>query len=181
MLAAYLVGSINFSILLFRISGKADPCTRGSGNAGATNIYRQAGLAWALAVLLLDAGRGVLTAWMAAALLPMPVTAWVGLALILGNRYPCFHGFKGGKGVANFLGFALYFAPGWTLGGLVAYGAGVRLGKQPFIGSLLMVTILAVGIYFATQPGSFGLIALCSIVGLIFYAHGTNFSRLRRK
>jgi acyl phosphate:glycerol-3-phosphate acyltransferase len=181
LVGAYLAGSINFSILLFRICGKKDPRSGGSGNPGATNVFRQAGPLWALAILILDVGRGALAAWISAALLPMPLVAWVGLALILGNCYPCFHRFRGGKGVANFLGFSIVLAPYWTFAGLAVYGLGIRLSRHPFIGSLLLVTLLGVGIFIAKAPGMSGLIALCFTIGLIFYAHKSNFSQVLNK
>ncbi|MBC2711578.1 MAG: glycerol-3-phosphate acyltransferase [Desulfosarcina sp.] len=102
---AYVAGSVNFSILAFRLTGREDPRGHGSGNPGATNVYRQAGIGWAVAVLLSDMGRAVAVALVANTLLPFWQVPWVGLGLILGNRFTCFHGFKGGKGVANYLGF----------------------------------------------------------------------------
>jgi glycerol-3-phosphate acyltransferase PlsY len=65
MLCAYLAGSINFAILLFRLLGKDDPRTRFSGNAGVTNVYRQAGWPLAAMVLVLDVGRAMVVALLA--------------------------------------------------------------------------------------------------------------------
>ena len=93
--AAYITGSINFSIILFKVLGKEDPRNKFSGNAGATNVYRQAGIFWALTVLLLDIGRAMFIAYACLKLLNSDYVTWPGLALILGNRYPCFHNFKG--------------------------------------------------------------------------------------
>lgn len=88
LVLAYLAGSINFSILLFRLTGREDPRQHGSGNPGATNVYRQAGAVWAAVVLLLDMGRAIAVAVLAQRLLNDWQVPWVGLGLILGNRFP---------------------------------------------------------------------------------------------
>ena len=110
-LLSYVAASVNFAILLLRAIGKGDPRDSYSGNAGTTNVYRQAGPLWAALVLLLDLGRGAALAALAAHLLPPEGVPWIGLGLVAGNRFPCFHGFRGGKGVAGFMGFALVIAP----------------------------------------------------------------------
>lgn len=145
MLAAYLAGSLNFAILVFRITGRDDPRRRGSGNPGATNVYRQAGMGWSLAVLLLDVGRAAAVALLAVWLLPFGQVPWVGLGLIVGNRFPCFHAFKGGKGVANYLGFSAVVAPAWAGLGALAWGAVYLVWRTPFISSFAMVFLLAAG------------------------------------
>jgi glycerol-3-phosphate acyltransferase PlsY len=143
--AAYIMGAVNFAILVFRLTGRDDPRGHGSGNPGATNVYRQAGLGWALAVLLLDVGRAVVVALTAVALLPFWQVPWVGFTLILGNHFTCFHGFRGGKGVANYLGFTAVVAPAWAALGVLTWG-GVYLGwRTPFLSSFAMVFILAAG------------------------------------
>ena len=151
--AAYVAGSINFSILVFRFTGRDDPRHHGSGNPGATNVYRQAGIGWAAAVLLLDVGRAVLVALAAEALVPSWQVPWVGLGLILGNRFPCFHRFQGGKGVANYLGFTAVVAPVWAALGVLAWGAAHRVWHTPFLSSFAMVCVLAAGTAIA-QAGS---------------------------
>jgi glycerol-3-phosphate acyltransferase PlsY len=96
-IGAYTAGSINFSILLFRILKKEDPRKEFSGNAGVTNVYRQAGYLWASVVLLMDLARAMGIALISTSLLRMELVPWVGLGLILGNRFPCFHNFHGGR------------------------------------------------------------------------------------
>ena len=142
---AYVAGSVNFSILAFRLTGREDPRRHGSGNPGATNIYRQAGFGWAAAVLALDMLRAVGVAVAAIMLLPLWQVPWVGLGLILGNRFPCFHGFNGGKGVANYLGFTLAVTPVWACLGTLAWGLAHLIWRTPFISSFAMVFILALG------------------------------------
>ena len=112
LLFTYLAGSVNFAIIPLRLLGKEDPRTKFSGNAGTTNVYRQAGQGMGgprssprrrAGRRARGAGHGV-----------PPLCAfvpWIGLALVAGNRFPCFHGFRGGKGVASYLGFILPISP----------------------------------------------------------------------
>ena len=144
-LFAYLAGSVNFAIIFLKLAGKADPRLNFSGNAGTTNVYRLAGILWASVVFLLDIGRAITVAFMANYFLKNTLLPWACFFLVLGNTFPCFHGFRGGKGVANYLGFTLLVSP-WSAVlaaaiWLVAYG----IGRVPFIASFFMVFTLACG------------------------------------
>lgn len=165
-IAAYLAGSVNFAILAFRFSGRDDPRRHGSGNPGATNVYRQAGLVWAAAVLFLDMGRAVGVALAAKALLPSWQVPWIGLGLILGNRWPCFHGFKGGKGVANYLGFTAAVAPAGAGIGVLAWGVAHLIWRTPFLSSFAMVFCLTVAT--AVAPGMIGYGRLGALATAVF-------------
>ncbi len=142
-ITAYLAGSVNFSILVSKLTRKGDPRDSFSGNPGMTNVYRQSGFVMAAAVLLLDMGRSLAVAMLAAMLLPYGWVPWIGFGLIVGNRYPCFHGFRGGKGVANYLGFTLYTAPYAVLLSALAWLLCFACFRIPSIGSFVMVLILA--------------------------------------
>lgn len=142
---AYLAGSVNFAIIFFKLTGKKDPRLSFSGNAGTTNVYRQAGIIWASVVFLLDIGRAMAVALIAVYFLEISLIPWVAFFLVLGNAYPCFHGFRGGKGVANYLGYSVLVAP-WaafssSLIWLVVYG----IVRVPFIASFFMIFALAFG------------------------------------
>ncbi|MCK4795550.1 MAG: glycerol-3-phosphate acyltransferase [Desulfobacteraceae bacterium] len=144
-IVAYLAGSVSFSIVLFKILGKDDPRNMFSGSAGAVNVYRQAGFFTAALVLLLDMARAMGVALAATLVLASDFVPWICLGLILGNRFPCFHDFRGGKGVANFLGFTLVVAPVSAVISMPAWLIAYRLFGFPFIASLVMVLILAFG------------------------------------
>lgn len=139
----YCIGSINFAIVFSRLMGKEDPRTGFSGNPGATNVYRQAGLAAAAIVLLLDVARAAAISAAAIYMFSPPGIAWSGLALLAGNRYPCFHQFKGGKGVGNYLGFSAVIVPAAALLSCAAWAAGFGLLRRPFAGSFAMTAVLA--------------------------------------
>lgn len=179
--ATYLVASLNFSIILFKMLGKGDPRDKFSGNAGATNVSRQFGKIWALLILLLDMGRAGAVAMMGLWLLPATFVPVLGAILVVGNQKPVFHRFRGGKGVAAYLGFTAFISPFvagisclvWVL----AYG----LFRQPFIGSFFMVAILGLGTmnYFSwAWPAVIG---AGVTVALIFRAHKANLDSYRKK
>ena len=174
MSAAYLAGSVNFSILLFMILGREDPRRQFSGNAGVTNVYRQAGLFWAGVVLLLEVGRALGVSWVALHMLALEVVPWMGMAFIVGNRYPCFHQFRGGKGVAGYLGFTALISPDFAgisaLVWVVVYGI-VRI---PFVASFFMTVILALGTIIACNFRMEAIAGTTATVFLIFNNHRQN-------
>ena len=181
IIIAYLAGAVNFSILLFRIQGKADPRQGFSGNPGVVNVYRQAGLPMAALLWLLDMGRAVGVALLSMQLVSVDLAPWSGLALILGNRFPCFHGFRGGKGVANYLGFTTIITPLAAAISALAWLATFALVRIPFVGSFVMVSILGTGTLLACkfEPGSAA--AVLATVALIVYCHRPNISELMSK
>ncbi|KQP20966.1 glycerol-3-phosphate 1-O-acyltransferase PlsY [Pseudorhodoferax sp. Leaf265] len=122
-LAAYLLGSLSFAVIVSRVMGLSDPRSYGSKNPGATNVLRSGSKPAAIATLLLDALKG----WLPVALvvwhgervgLQEGTVALVGLAAFLGHLYPVFFRFQGGKGVATALG--VLFGVDWVLGLAVA-------------------------------------------------------------
>ncbi len=117
-LIAYLVGSLPFGLIVARLAGGIDIRKHGSGNIGATNVARVLGAKYGAAVLSLDCVKGAAPT----ALLPMLLLAvdapqhvhlkvLSGVATILGHMFPCWIGFRGGKGVATALGVAIVLAP----------------------------------------------------------------------
>jgi glycerol-3-phosphate acyltransferase PlsY len=122
LLLAYLVGSIPFGLLLSRLKG-IDIRQHGSGNIGATNVWRTLGPKWGLPTFLLDAAKGGLAVWagreLAFTLAPKPVPyeylnyaeVFAGLVAILGHSFPVWLRFRGGKGVATSLGVMLGIIP----------------------------------------------------------------------
>ncbi|MCP4629439.1 MAG: glycerol-3-phosphate acyltransferase [bacterium] len=171
---AYLAGSINFSILLYKISGKKDPRKEFSGNPGVVNVYRQAGLLMAALVWLLDMGRAIGVALACIYLLPGAQVPIGGLALILGNRFPCFHQFRGGKGVANYLGFTTIIAPLAAGISALAWLATFALFRIPFVGSFVMVFFLGTGTLLACNFDPLSTAAVLATVALIYYGHERN-------
>jgi glycerol-3-phosphate acyltransferase PlsY len=179
--AAYLVASINFSIILFRLFGKGDPRDKFSGNAGATNVARQLGKPWALVVLLLEIGRAGAVAVAGVRLLPAALLPLLGLILIVGNQKPLFHRFRGGKGVAAYLGFTFFIEP--IVAGLSCLAWVLAYGwfRQPFMASFFMVAVLALGTICSFSSAWPAVIGAGASMGLIFRAHKENMAPNRKK
>jgi glycerol-3-phosphate acyltransferase PlsY len=148
-LASYLAGSVNFAIIFFKLAGKADPRLSFSGNAGTTNVYRQAGYFWATIILLLDIGRALGVAAVAAYYLDGRYLPWVAFFLVLGNSFPCFHNFRGGKGVANYLGFTLLIEPWAVLLAAIMWVATFGVYRITFLASFVMALTLSLGLAFS--------------------------------
>jgi glycerol-3-phosphate acyltransferase PlsY len=173
-LFAYLAGSVNFAIIFLKLTGKEDPRLSFSGNAGTTNVYRQAGILWAAVVFLLDIGRALAVAVIACYYLKTHLLPWAGFFLVLGNSFPCFHSFRGGKGVANYLGFTALIAPWAALASaaiwLIAYG----IGRITFIASFFMVFTLALGQAFSLHWKFSAIFGAAATLFLILFKHRKN-------
>jgi glycerol-3-phosphate acyltransferase PlsY len=145
-LAAYLIGSLSFAVIVSRVMGLSDPRSYGSGNPGATNVLRSGNKLAAILTLLFDALKGWLPVWLVARFgepygLGEGTVAMVGLAAFLGHLWPVFFRFQGGKGVAT--------------------AAGVLLGLNPLLGAATLVTWLVIAFFFRYA-------SLASIVAALF-------------
>ena len=185
--AAYLLGSLAFAVIVSRAMGLSDPRTFGSGNPGATNVLRSGSKAAALVTLLLDAAKGLVPvlavkAWGPALGLAEGTIAGVALAAFLGHLYPVFFRFQGGKGVATFFGavFGIDLLLGLATGAtwlIVAY-----FFRYSSLASLVAAFFAPVyyvfgsGLAWRAQP-AMG-IALAIIGVLLFYRHRANIARL---
>jgi glycerol-3-phosphate acyltransferase PlsY len=119
VVAAYLIGSLAFAVLVSKAMGLSDPRTFGSKNPGATNVLRSGSKPAAIVTLLLDALKGLVPVLLVKRYGPEyglgdTTLALVGLAAFLGHLYPVFFRFQGGKGVATFIG--VVFGIDWVLG-----------------------------------------------------------------
>lgn len=124
--AAYLIGSLSFAVLVSRLMGLNDPRTYGSKNPGATNVLRSGNKAAAIITLLLDALKGwlpvvVVKVWGDAWGLGDGTVALVGFAAFLGHLFPVFFRFQGGKGVATAAGVIIAFEPWLGLASLATW------------------------------------------------------------
>jgi len=111
-ICAYLLGSVSFAVLLSQHYGTADPRQQGSGNPGASNMFRVAGKRLATLTFLGDLGKGLLPILLAHWLdLNLHEQAWIGFAAVVGHLYPIFYKFNGGKGVSTSAGMLLGLYP----------------------------------------------------------------------
>ena len=185
--AAYLIGSLSFAVIVSHAMGLNDPRSYGSKNPGATNVLRSGNKTAAVLTLLLDAFKGWLPVaavqtWGAAYGLEAGTVALVGLAAFLGHLYPVFFGFVGGKGVATALGVVLAVNP--VLG--AATGVTWLLIAFFFRYSSLAALISAVfvPVYYLMGDGvawradNRVALALVVISALLIWRHAENLSRL---
>jgi glycerol-3-phosphate acyltransferase PlsY len=178
MLAAYLLGSIPFGLVLCKLLGKPDPRTAGSKNIGATNVSRLAGKPAGMATLLLDVAKGAVPVFVAAAWLPAWQCAAVGLAAFSGHCYSAYLGFKGGKGVATAMG--VYLALSWPslLGVLAVFIAAAWRSGHVSLGSLLACGSAPIWLLAWGQP--WPVVAFALVMALIvLWKHRENIARLR--
>jgi len=176
LLLGYLLGSIPFGLFFVWISGAGDVRKIGSGNIGATNVLRT-GKKWAAAgTLLCDGLKGAAAVIAARMLLPPGAEIFAGLGAVLGHLFPIWLSFKGGKGVATFLGIAI--ALYWPVGLLVA---ATWLGAALIwkISSLSALIAIALSSSYFLLLGHHGYAALALVLSiLITWMHRDNIRRL---
>ena len=187
VLAAYLIGSLSFAVIVSRFMGLNDPRSYGSKNPGATNVLRSGNKLAAVVTLVLDAVKGwlpmALVHWQGAAYgLGDGALAAAGLAAFLGHLYPVFFGFKGGKGVATAAGVLL--GVHWLLGlacmgtwALVAYLS--RYSSLSALSCAMLAPLYYVmgdrGLWYVDRSV---LLMLVLMGALLIYRHRENISKL---
>ena len=144
--AAYVIGSMSFAVIVSRLMGLEDPRRYGSGNPGATNVLRSGNRVAALLTLALDALKGFIPVLLVLRFgelfeIGEGTAALVGLAAFIGHLWPVFFGFKGGKGVAT--------------------AAGVLLALNPWLGAATLLTWLIIAAFFRYS-------SLASVVAAVF-------------
>lgn len=172
--AAYLLGNLSPAILISRASG-VDIRTKGSRNAGTTNMLRVMGKKAAAATLVIDILKGVAAVLLGRALGGEALGVLCGLLAFVGHIWPALFGFRGGKGIATALGVLL--AVDWKLG-LLCLGAaalGLAVSRRVSVGSLLAAAVLPFAAW-RLQPDHWLLFLL--MTGIIYWKHRANIQRL---
>ena len=187
---AYLIGSINFSVIFSKKMAGFDVREKGSGNAGTTNMLRSVGKKAAAITLICDILKGVV------AILIAMFVAWAfkvenaallvqiaGIAVVLGHTFPIFFGFKGGKGVATSLGILIM--SNWQIG-LICLVFGVvliALTRMVSLGScaaavLFPVLTLFINEHYIVSQGSSYLIYSIILAVIVLFNHRSNIKRI---
>ena len=186
-LAAYLIGSLSFAVIVSRAMGLSDPRTYGSGNPGATNVLRSGSKPAAIVTLLLDAAKGwlpvMLVKWFGPAWdLSEGAQALAGLAAFLGHLYPVFFAFKGGKGVATAVGVLLAFEPLLALATLVTFAIIVFFSRYVSLASMVAAVFAPayylIGDGVAWTASGAKTLALIAMGLLLMWRHRENIQRL---
>lgn len=183
-IAAYLLGSIPFGLLLTRLFGGGDVRKSGSGNIGATNVARVAGPLPALLTLFCDVAKGAVPVWLATRITGESAT-WMmiaALAALLGHCFPIWLKFRGGKGVATAAGAFLVLCPPALLGSIILFLVVLYFWRYVSLASISASAAMPLLIYLFWAPHhapplivTFGSLAAAAI---IVYKHDANIQRL---
>lgn len=175
-LLAYVLGSVPFGIVMARLFGLGDLRSVGSGNIGATNVLRTGNKPAAFLTLVLDAGKGAIAVLLARFFVGEDAAQLAGFTAFLGHCFPVFLGFKGGKGVATFLGTLLALA--WPIG-LAACATWAVTAGLFRISSFAALVAAALSPLAAWALGFPTAILFClALAVLIFIRHHANIIRL---
>lgn len=191
---AYLIGSINFSILISKKKAGFDIREKGSGNAGTTNMLRSVGKGAAIITLILDILKGVITIWISIFYGFVLYKIWninidyailvqvSGICVILGHTYPIYFGFKGGKGVATALGILL--VTNWHIGLICLVFALVLIiiSRMVSVGAICAAILFPVLTLFSyessfIEPGNYILFSIIIAV-IVCFNHRENIKRI---
>jgi glycerol-3-phosphate acyltransferase PlsY len=176
---AYLIGSVPFALILARRWGGADLRLLGSGNLGAANVLRTAGLRAGVVVALLDVAKGVASVLLAQRLASGGAApAAAGLAAVVGHVYPIWLGFRGGKGVATACGVFAMLTPAALVPALGIFVAAVWATRYVSVGSVLASAALPPIAYALDSPAA-AVIAAIGAATLIVFRHRSNLRRVR--
>ena len=176
-LIGYLLGSIPFGLILTRALGLGDLRQIGSGNIGATNVLRTGSKSTAAATLLLDGAKGAVAVLAARDLAGEDAAQLAALLAFLGHCFPVWLGFKGGKGVATFLGLMLALA--WPVG-LLSCATWLAAAAISRISSLSALVAASWSLLWCILLGKGSIFALTVVlVALIIWRHRENITRLK--
>jgi acyl phosphate:glycerol-3-phosphate acyltransferase len=176
LLIGYLFGSIPFGLLLTRMAGLGDIRAVGSGNIGATNVLRTGSKLLAAATLLGDALKGTAAVYAGAAIAGSDGALVAGFAAFLGHLFPVWLKFRGGKGVATYLGVALgLFWPAFLVFALAWLGVATITRYSSL--SALLASLTTTASFFVFDEWQIG-IAFVVMTALLWFRHAENLRRL---
>lgn len=176
LVLGYLLGSIPFGVLMARVFGLGDLRSLGSGNIGATNVLRTGSKPAAASTLLLDMGKGAVAVLVARALFGETAALFAGLGAFIGHLYPVWLGFRGGKGMATFLGVVLALS---FLSGVLAcltWLIAAAFGRISSLSALCASLIAPIWLTLLLSPEA-GILGITLTI-LIWVKHHENIARL---
>ena len=176
LVGGYILGSIPFGLIVARLGGAGDIRTIGSGNIGATNVLRTGRKDLAALTLLLDGAKGAAAVLLGSALLPDGGGSLGAVGAFFGHLFPIWLRFRGGKGVATFLGIVL--ASYWVVGLIVlaAWLIGARLTRMSSVGAIVAVIVAPVAAAFFSRPDL--TLLFLALALMVLWKHGENIGRL---
>jgi len=179
-LAAYLIGSIPFGLILTRLAGLGDIRQIGSGNIGATNVLRTGNKPLAAITLFLDGFKGYLAVVMARMAFGPDAAALAALFALLGHIFPVYLKFKGGKGVATMFGVILGYNPAVGIPCLLAWITTAGFTRTSSAAALVATGLSPLFAYlFESEWGKTGVALMCAVLAaLVWFRHKDNIKRL---
>jgi glycerol-3-phosphate acyltransferase PlsY len=172
----YLLGSVPFGLVMARLFGLGNLRDIGSGNIGATNVLRTGNKLAAFLTLILDSGKGAIAVFVARSFAAEDAVQLAALAAFLGHCFPVYIAFKGGKGVATFLGVLLAISFPIGLAACATWLVTAVITRISSLSALVAAGTSALWAYFLDQPQ---LVGLClGLAVLIFYRHSANIGRI---
>lgn len=173
----YLMGSVPYGMIVARVMGLGNLRQIGSGNIGATNVLRTGSKAAAALTLLFDAGKGAVAVLLARALAGDDAAQVAALAAFVGHCYPVWLSFKGGKGVATFLG--LWLALDWRVGVAccLTWLVAAAIWRISSLGALAAAALSTTWVMILTDGSTFLLGVLLTL--LIYWRHRENLARIK--
>ena len=179
VLAAYLLGSVSFSILVVRKIARRDIRELGSGNAGATNVLRNFGKGAAILVAALDVGKGCVAVLAMRAVTRDPkYLGAAAVAVIAGHIFPVYFRFRGGKGVATTVGAFAILTPGATAAAVAIFLLVVAVSRYVSLGSILASVLLPLLSRYLSHAPDEIVLAQALVALLILIKHLDNLRRL---
>ncbi|HEX2147211.1 MAG TPA: glycerol-3-phosphate 1-O-acyltransferase PlsY [Pseudorhizobium sp.] len=176
ILLGYLLGSIPFGLVLTRAAGLGDIRSIGSGNIGATNVLRTGNKTLAAATLLLDALKATAAAVAGTYIAGPEAGLLAGFAAFLGHLFPIWLGFKGGKGVATYIGMLLGVDPFWVLLFAAVWLAVAFISKYSSLSALVATLVIPVALWIVGEDKMALVMAIMTAVS--WWRHETNIKRL---
>jgi glycerol-3-phosphate acyltransferase PlsY len=177
MLVGYLLGSIPFGLILTRLAGTQDLRSIGSGSIGATNVLRTGHKGLAAATLICDALKGTLAILIANYFGGFNAAILAGLGAFLGHLFPVWLGFKGGKGVAVYIGILIGMFPPAAVVFCLIWISTAFTSRYSSLSALVASFVTPIFLWWFGQPALASLFAVLTL--LLFYAHRENISRLQ--
>jgi glycerol-3-phosphate acyltransferase PlsY len=190
-LISYFIGSLMGSMIVGRLRGGVDIRTMGSGNAGGTNALRTQGIAFALGVIIIDVGKGIVGAGVVPELNipfvpndPAVSREWLtlccGAAAVMGHVWPIYHKFEGGKGAATFVGTLVVLGPLLIIGVVLVWAWLLVMTGYVGLATMTAATTLPIYLGVAELPDGQPLFIYCTVMAMfIIYWHRANIQRMR--
>ncbi|MBO9123587.1 MULTISPECIES: glycerol-3-phosphate 1-O-acyltransferase PlsY [unclassified Rhizobium] len=172
----YLLGSIPFGLILTRAAGLGDVRSIGSGNIGATNVLRTGNKKLAAATLLLDALKASAAAWIVSYFFGPEAAVIAGFFAFIGHLFPVWIGFKGGKGVATYIGTLLGVAPLMVLGFAAVWLGVAFLTRYSSLSALVAMLVIPVALWILGAEKVAAIMAIMTAIS--YWKHKANISRL---